>query len=279
MNLVKTQNTTNVLIQFINSFVSPQTRRSYSNDLKGFFEFVGPLNSPADLQPIHISAFRDKIAADGASTATINRKISTIKSLTRWLIQNGHLTTDPTISVKVPKVVHSRSTEAFKDEEVAKILEIVEDISHKTLLMTLFYTGLRRSEVVKLSPASIVQQSGLSGFKVIGKGGKERLVAIPEELTKQLNIYFQRTRIGDFLFEMDESTVYRIVKRYAAKAGVKGRFGAHSCRATVISNLLDNQVPIRDVANFAGHSSVNTTTLYDKKRKGLADNAGYKIRY
>src|SRR5690606_9232793 len=139
--------------------------------------------------------------------------------------------------------------------------------------------GLRRSEGVSLSPTSIVQQAGLSGWKVVGKGGKERLVAIPEELTKQLNAYVQKVQVGDRLFEMNESTVYRIVKRYAAKAGIEGRFGAHSCRATVISNLLDNEVPIRDVANLAGHSSINTTTLYDKKRKGLENNAGYKIRY
>jgi integrase/recombinase XerD len=279
MNLVKSQSTPNVLLQFINSFVSPQTRRSYSNDLKGFFEFVGPLDSPKALQPIHVSSYRDLLASNGASTATINRKISTIKSLSKWLMQHGLLTNDPTASVKVPRITHDKPTTAFKDEDVVKMMQAVEDLAHKTLLMTLFYTGLRRSEVVNLKPSDIMQQSALSGFRVIGKGGKERLVAIPEALGKQLEEYFRVAKIGDYLFDMDESTVYRIVKRYAKIAGIEGRFGAHSCRATVISNLLDNQVPIRDVANLAGHSSMNTTLLYDKKRKGLEDSAGYKIEY
>ena len=79
---------------------------------------------------------------------------------------------------------------------------------------------------------------------------------------------------------MDAGNVRKIVKKYAENVGITRRVSAHSCRATAISHLLDTQkVPIRDVADFAGHSSINTTSLYDKKRKGLDESAAYKIKY
>lgn len=276
MQLVKSQPKINILDQFINSFVSDKTKKAYAKDLKDFFEANVGVASPSDLKPFHISYFRDNLTNTGASSATINRKLSTIKSLTKWCIQNGYLTYDPCVSVKAPKVVRVRPTKAFQDVEVSAVLNAAKSEKHKAILMTLFYTGLRRSELVNLKTTDIVNQNGFMGFRVIGKGQKERLVAIPEELKPYLQANSNNTDTK--LFDIDESTVYRLVKKYSNKAGLEG-FGAHSCRATVISNLLDNGVSLRDVADLAGHSSVNTTMLYDKKRKGLESNAGFKIKY
>ena len=79
---------------------------------------------------------------------------------------------------------------------------------------------------------------------------------------------------------MDGSTVYRIIERYAKKCGINKKVGAHSCRATAISHLLDTQkTPIRDVAIFAGHSNITTTERYDKRRENLDNSAAYKINY
>jgi len=79
---------------------------------------------------------------------------------------------------------------------------------------------------------------------------------------------------------MDGSTIYRVIEKYAKAIGITRKVSPHSCRATAISHLLDTQkTPIRDVAIFAGHSQITTTERYDKRRKGLDDNAAYKVDY
>lgn len=79
---------------------------------------------------------------------------------------------------------------------------------------------------------------------------------------------------------MDGSTVYRIIRKYAAHCGINKNVSPHSCRATVISHLLDTaQTPIRDVAIFAGHSNITTTERYDKRREALDKSAAYQVDY
>ena len=76
------------------------------------------------------------------------------------------------------------------------------------------------------------------------------------------------------------TTVFRIVERFVKKANISKKIGAHSCRATVISHLLDTQkIHIRDVAIFAGHSNIETTQRYDKRRDNLKNSAAYAVDY
>jgi integrase len=79
---------------------------------------------------------------------------------------------------------------------------------------------------------------------------------------------------------IDGSTIFRIIQTYKKILGINKRVSPHSCRATVISHLLDTQkTPIRDVAIFAGHSKITTTERYDKRRQGLDDSAAYAVDY
>jgi integrase len=79
---------------------------------------------------------------------------------------------------------------------------------------------------------------------------------------------------------MDGSTIYRVIERYAKNLGINKAVSPHSCRATVISHLLDTKyTPIRDVATFAGHANITTTERYDKRRKNLDKSAAYEVDY
>ena len=72
----------------------------------------------------------------------------------------------------------------------------------------------------------------------------------------------------------------QLLDRYAKKLGINKSVSPHSCRATVISHLLDTQhAQIRDVATFAGHSNITTTERYDKRRKNLDKSAAYQVDF
>jgi integrase len=71
-----------------------------------------------------------------------------------------------------------------------------------------------------------------------------------------------------------------MINKYAKQCGIDKKVSPHSCRATVISHLLDTQkTPIRDVAIFAGHSKITTTERYDKRRESLDNSAAYDVDY
>jgi integrase len=82
------------------------------------------------------------------------------------------------------------------------------------------------------------------------------------------------------LLDVSGSTIYAIVKKYAKMVGVTRNVSPHSCRATAISQLLENGESPRNVADFAGHASINTTIgSYDKKRDGLKNSSAMKLKF
>nr|MBA3754841.1 tyrosine-type recombinase/integrase [Nitrosomonas sp.] len=79
---------------------------------------------------------------------------------------------------------------------------------------------------------------------------------------------------------IDGSTIYRLINKYAKSLGINKRVSPHSCRATVISHLLDTKGrSIRDVASFAGHANITTTERYDKRRGNLDHSAAYSVGF
>ncbi|MDA9793055.1 site-specific integrase, partial [Bacteriovoracaceae bacterium] len=170
-------------------------------------------------------------------------------------------------------------------------------LSHRMVLVMLFTLGLRRSELINIKLKDFYTQRNHNVLRIKGKGNKDRHIPINEFVHAEianyingLNQYKIDLNDEDFLIQsqpkskneipMDGSTVYRIVTKYKHQLGIIKRLSPHSCRATVISHLLDTQkTPIRDVAIFAGHSKITTTQRYDKRRKGLDDSAAYDVNY
>jgi integrase/recombinase XerD len=210
---------------------------------------------------------------------------------------------NPLDAVKLPKVSTLSPTIAFDDEEVTRMMSC-PDIStktgntHRLIIVLLFYLGTRRSELVNIRCKDIFEDRGHRVLRIVGKGKKERNIPLADFVIEEINSYKKRfsslsgeqIEDEDFLIQTrpkgkntvpaDGSTIFRIVTDYARKLGINKHVGPHSCRATVISHLLDTQhKSIRDVAIFAGHSNITTTERYDKKRKGLDDNPAYSVDF
>lgn len=280
----------NIINNYLNSLYNRNTISSYRQDLDVLLKFIGPCSSPKFLTVDKFISYRDFLIEKNLSSATITRRFATYKSFIKWCTSQSLIESSPLDTIKLPKASVQNPTLAFLDEEVKKIIEASKDNAmHHLLLTLLFNLGLRRSELINIKLKDFQEDRSGLVLNIKGKGGKTRRLPINSTLKllmdKFLSISNKRT-VFLFKSKIDENrsitahSVYRIVNRYAKQVGIDRRVGAHSCRATAISHLLEKGVSPRDVADFAGHTSINTTiNSYDKKRDGLSNSAALKISY
>jgi integrase len=132
--------------------------------------------------------------------------------------------------------------------------------------------------------------------RVPGKGDKERILPVPQKLKELLEQYMEREGIemgqARPLFQpvrnnltkiktkpLHAASIYYVVRKYAARAGVDRKVSPHSCRATCISNALDHAASHRSVQQLAGWSSPLMIERYDKRRTELRDSAVHTVAY
>ncbi len=291
---------------FLNQFISPQTKKAYVSDLMAFFNFVKKggviFSHPKQIKGHHFQIYRDELIAKDYSSATINRRLVAIRSFIKWSMANKLIDHNPLDIVKLPKVQTETPTQAFDDQEVLAMLaapDLQTKKSHtdKLVMHLLFSLGLRRSELVNIRILDLSQARGHYVLNIKGKGNKIRTLPLAPDMVMALKQYMdamasfnisftpedyliQSQRKGKNVKPMDGSTVYRIIEKYSKLCGINKKVSPHSCRATAISHLLDTQkTPIRDVAIFAGHSKITTTERYDKRRDNLDNSAAYDIDY
>lgn len=273
--------------EFLGGQNSDETVRAYKTDLEQFQVMAGGL-----LTREGIILYRDTLIKQGMSPSTVARKMSTVRSYADFLRGQGKLTIDPFAGVKAPKVSVSEPTQAFTDDEVRKMFKAAEKTEpivtrerDLIVLGLLFYAGLRRSEIANLLFNDIVEMDGQLVLRILGKGGKYRMIPAHPKLQELLlgkvaTPPLWKNNSPTSLLQVSTSTIYSIVKKYAKLIGVTRNVSPHSCRATAISQLLENGESPRNVADFAGHASVNTTIgSYDKKRDGIKNSAAMKLRF
>lgn len=283
----------NVVFEFLSNFTSECTRAAYRSDLESFFKYYNSsFSEVSQISLSHLISYREYLLVKFSSNS-VNRKLSGLKSFFIWCNQQGIIQTNPASALKIPKSNPEHPTQAFTDKETLDILKLPDvssfrGLMHELVLELLFKLGLRRSEVAGIRVGDIFQERDTTVIRIKGKGDKIRIVPISSNFVEKINKFLdkcERPTSSSHLISngngkrIDTSTIYRIVKSYAKMAGINKRVSPHSCRATVISHLLEQSVSPRDVADFVGHSNIQTTAIYDKKRLGLKNSAAFKVNY
>jgi integrase/recombinase XerD len=292
---------------FLCQFVSHDTKIAYIKDLKFFFDFLRTgdviVTHPNQVQAYHFQAYRDQMLKEKKASATIARRLVSIRSFMKWSVAAGYVSFNPLDQVKLPKVQTEQETIAFDDAEAIRMIAAPDTSNHRgrthrLSMVLLFNLGLRRNELVNLKLQDVYEERGHIVLRIHGKGGKIRTIPLSEYVQKEIDKYTKafnesakkglKLEGPDFLLQTHDcqkngspingSTIYRIINRTAKSLGINKRVSPHSCRATVISHLLDTQGrAIRDVADFAGHSNIGTTERYDKRRNALDFSAAYSV--
>jgi integrase/recombinase XerD len=292
--------------EFLVQFLSPDTKTAYIKDLKFFFDFLRSgnvsISHPSEIQSYHFQLYRDHLMERGLASATINRRLVCIRSFMKWAIAAKLIDHNPLDTVKLPKVQTESPTVAFDDEEVLQMINAPDTTTHKgkthrLIMVMLFHLGIRRAELTDLKMHQMVSDRSHWVLRIQGKGDKVRLIPLSAVVYDEIGMYIAHLadhgiKLGpeDYLLQtelktrntkpMDGSTIFRVIEKYAKALGINKSVSPHSCRATVISHLLDTQhAAIRDVATFAGHSNITTTERYDKRRKNLDKSAAYQVDF
>jgi len=281
---------------------SVHTRNSYGKDLKRFMKFMATRPREQQLDRALIIAYKEFLLFEKLAHTTVDRHLATLRSFFDWLVEDGLLMQNPATKVRFLSPRRLSTTRGFSDAEVLAILAKPDlhrrtGALHYAILLVLFYCGLRRSELCDLMVSDVSSERGQYVLKLIGKGNRERLIPIIKPVKSALDYYFFITgrkwdegdvplfapirnhRTGILKKKLDPSHIFYVVKRYARLAGIKERVSPHSCRATAISNARDHHVPDRAIQEFAGWTSPDMITRYDKRKTSIEESAALSIDY
>lgn len=214
------------------------------------------------------------LSGDNLKKNTQSYYLIALRNFLKYLTKRGFKVLPPE-KIELPKVPE-REIELISIEELERLLAApsnndLKGKRDKAILETLFSTGLRVSELTKLNRDSIDFKR--DEFSVRGKGGKIRVVFLSERAKQALKNYLEsRKDIDEALFvsfkkngslsRLTSRSIERIIKFYAAKAGLTKKVTPHTLRHLFATDLLQGGADLRSVQALLGHSSINTTQIY-----------------
>jgi site-specific recombinase XerD len=156
----------------------------------------------------------------------------------------------------------------LSQEEVVKILDTVDNVKHKTLLMLIYSAGLRVGESVRLRVEDIDSKRKLIYLKG-AKGKKDRYTILSDVALESLREYYKKYKPREYLFEgaegrkhLAERSVQNVFERAVKIAGIRKRITVHSLRHSFATHLLESGTDLRYIQELLGHSSSKTTEIY-----------------
>uniref|UniRef100_A0A832H200 Integrase n=1 Tax=Oscillatoriales cyanobacterium SpSt-402 TaxID=2282168 RepID=A0A832H200_9CYAN len=253
---------------------SKHTRRVYSQDIKEFLQFVGdlPLNQVTYLET---QEFRESLASRKLAPRTINRKIHALRSLLTFGCEKVRmLPTNVGVVLGSEPVKNDLAQRILSEEQVFKMFALEENQRNALILRTLYYTGLRVSEICSLTWKDLQPRSEYEGqVTVFGKGGKTRVVLVSEKVWRSLLELRGEAGKDDPVFvsnkggHLDSSQVFRIVRAAGNRAGIEN-VSPHWLRHSHASHSMDRGAPLHVVQASLGHSNPATTGRYLHARPG-----------
>lgn len=276
----------NLILKYLHSLklvkgYSSQTIRAYMVDLTQTFEIPTEylkerLNDRPSDKPLKVKLDEKELLPiirayfsnlKDLKPSSRNRKIASTKSFLNWLYENKHIDEDLSHRVHINKVNPALPKYLSVDEILSiykTINEAIKDkdsfqLQQEKLMITMMYgCGLRVSELIGLKWTDIHLKR--KTLIVLGKGNKERMIALPAGVLKLLSQYKSD---GDHLFEnLTQRKVYSIVEGWGKKAGIIRRINPHALRHSYATHLLMSGADLRSIQELLGHESLTATQKY-----------------
>ncbi len=258
--------------------LSPFTLRNYRSDLLHFARYLEDEEGVPVLEADRMMARRylGALKESGMATASLTRKVSTIRSFYRFLVREGKTESTPLTGIVAPKRERKLPTILSKDD-LDTLIESADEttpvgLRNRAILEMMYASGVRLSEIVGLNLRNIDLDERT--VVVRGKGNKERMVLLGEPAEKTLRRYLSAARpelatgAEEALFlnrdgnRLSGRSVQNVVRKHALKAGLESHVWPHLLRHSFATHLLDGGAELRVVQELLGHASAQTTQIY-----------------
>ena len=258
-------------LEYVSGY-SNNTVLSYKNDLTIFNDFI-----KKDLTKVSPDDIRKFIKANASKKdKTLARYITTLRMFYDFLEKRGYLNNNPTKSISLPKL-DKHLPDVLTIEEVSRLLDIKPesnyDFRNKCILELLYSTGLRITELVKLTLKDIYLDDDL--IKVMGKGSKERVLPLNDAASFYLKKYINEIRpkmikktntenlfLNNHGKGLTRQAVFKMIKSRALEVNIKKNISPHTLRHSFATHLMIEGADIRFIQELLGHSDIQTTQIY-----------------
>ena len=267
--------------------LSTNTVAAYRRDLAAYLSLLRTreVTTPEGISLADVSAFAQHLRTrveNPLTASSMARMLSSVRSLHRFLLDEGLVGTDVAAEVTPPKLA-SRLPKAITIEQMTAVLDAaagddLQSLRDRALLELLYATGARISEAVDLNVDDVIGSEGASVdvVRLFGKGGKQRIVPLGSYAQAAIDAYLVRARpllstrgkstpalfLGIRGQRVSRQNAWLIIRTRAQQAKLGVEISPHTFRHSFATHLLAGGADVRVVQELLGHSSVATTQIY-----------------
>ncbi|MGB9599963.1 MAG: site-specific tyrosine recombinase XerD [Myxococcota bacterium] len=265
---------------------SKNTIDSYSRELMRFIIFLSDRigEDVKNITQSNIVEYLRHLERLGLDKRSQHHNMVVLRQFFKFLLREKYISQNPAALIDIPKM--KMTLPEYLTVEEVELLLSQPDINDRlgirdaAILEIMYSAGLRASELCELKTSDVNLDAGF--VRVFGKGSKERLVPIGQRAIQKIRYYLERSRglvlkndSIDYLFlnkngrKLSRVGLWKILKHYAVKAGIKKDIYPHILRHSFASHLIQNGADLRAVQEMLGHSDISTTQIYthlDTKR-------------
>ena len=269
--------------------MAEKTRRAYGLDVDQLAQWaVAQGLAPEELSPRMLRRYAGVLSERGLSKSTVARKLASIRSFYRHLLDRAEIDANPADLVATPKR-DSYLPRVLKPGEVADVLERIPggeplDLRDRAIFELAYSAGLRAEELVNLDTDDLDPDA--EELRVSGKGGRTRIVPAGEPAWRALELYLAKgrpllaarerrlQRVEPALFvsksgrRLSTSDVRRRLAISTRRAGAGGGVSPHTLRHSFATHLLEGGADLRAIQELLGHASISTTQTYTRIESG-----------
>ena len=261
---------------------APRTRRAYLADVTQLARWAGAQQlAPHDVDHKRLRLFAGVLSERGASKATIARKLASVRSFYRHMVDRGEIAATPADLVATPKR-DQYLPRVLKEEEVSALLDSIPastplELRDRAIFEVAYAAGLRAEELTMLDVGDA--NFDAEELRVHGKGGRERVVPVGEQAWRALGAYLDRGRplLADesraaepaiFLSKsgrrLGTPDLRRRLRGWANRAGTPPGATPHTLRHSFATHLLEGGADLRTIQELLGHATISTTQTYTR---------------